>query len=142
LRQRHRSQLIAYAPPFSVDVSLRAYACRPDRNIPSITSASDIASPSSWAAHPFPFVSADDCLAVVSPVWDVIVADLEICPTCDRGNNYGLVKGESTCRSFAMPHVLPVRATKDGGRRYCSECLTRVIGERAESAAIVEFRAG
>ena len=101
-----------------------------------------VGDPTNFNYAPFPFVSTDDCLPVASPVWDVIVADVENCPTGGRGNNCGLVKGESTCRCFAMPHVLPVRATKDGGRRYCSERLTRLIGERAEGAAIVEFRAG
>jgi len=86
--------------------------------------------------------STNDCLAVACPGLDVIVVDAEICPTCGRGNNCGMAKGETTCWCFAMAHVLPVRATKDGGRCYCRECLTRVISERAERAAKVELRAG
>jgi Cysteine-rich CWC len=57
------------------------------------------------------------------------VSDGEICPTCSGVNSCGMEKGESTCWCFAMPHVVPVSATEEGGRCYCRACLTRVIGE-------------
>jgi len=59
----------------------------------------------------------------------------EICPTCSAMNDCRLEKGENTCWCFAMPHVLPVRATEGDGRCYCRACLTRVIGEQTPGSS-------
>jgi len=57
------------------------------------------------------------------------VKERRICPTCGNVNDCGMEKGETTCWCFAVPHVLPVSETEEGGSCFCRACLSRMIAE-------------
>lgn len=77
------------------------------------------------------------CASGPARCWDgdeYEMSDGNVCPACGSVNECGMEKGASTCWCFAMPHVLPVSGTEQGGRCYCRACLTRIIGDRIASA--------
>jgi len=61
---------------------------------------------------------------------EAAIGDGRTCPKCGDANECGMEKSEATCWCFALPHVLSVSETEQGGRCYCRTCLTQVIGER------------
>jgi len=57
------------------------------------------------------------------------MGDGDACPACGSVNDCGMARGEASCWCYAMPHILPITASEEGGRCYCRACLTRVISD-------------
>ena len=57
---------------------------------------------------------------------------IDQCPACGGPVACGMANGEASCWCFALPPALPIPAGATDARCYCSDCLRRMIEERAK----------
>ena len=60
--------------------------------------------------------------------------DLDRCPACANSVGCGVVKGETSCWCFDLPHRMPMPTNEEGARCYCRSCLERLVADQTASA--------